>query len=89
VEGFVAESTGPTEFEPNYTPVEYFEKFLSTEDEDIKNNNTLTVIKTVYKGIILLIVPKTVNDEFQIKVRYLSIEIYIYCVIRELCFCII
>ena len=34
VEGFV-ESTGPTGFEPNYTPVEYFEKFLSTEDEDL------------------------------------------------------
>jgi hypothetical protein len=29
------ESTGPTGFEPNYTPVEYFEKFLSTEDEDM------------------------------------------------------
>jgi len=34
VEGFT-ESTGPTGFEPNYTPVEYFEKFLSTEDEDL------------------------------------------------------
>ena len=34
VEGFV-ESTGPTGFEPNYTPVEYFETFLSTEDEDM------------------------------------------------------
>jgi hypothetical protein len=27
--------TGPTGFEPNYTPVEYFENFLSTEDEDL------------------------------------------------------
>ena len=34
VEGFV-ESTGPTGFKPNYTPIEYFETFLSTDDEDM------------------------------------------------------
>ena len=28
------------------------------------------------------------NHKFQIQFRYLSIEIYIYCVNRELCFCI-
>ena len=31
---------------------------------------------------------KLQNLEFQIQFRYLSIEIYIYCVNRELCFCI-
>jgi hypothetical protein len=34
VEGIV-EGTGPTGFEPNYTSVEYLEKILSTEDEDM------------------------------------------------------
>ena len=34
VEGIV-EGTGPTGFEPNYTPVEYLENILSTEDEDM------------------------------------------------------
>ena len=29
---------------------------------------------------------KLLNHEFQIQFRYLSIEIYIYCVNRELCF---
>jgi hypothetical protein len=29
------ESSARTGFEPNYTPVEYLETFLSTEDEDM------------------------------------------------------